>query len=165
MLCLLWLMFVYLVYEIAISIWISLNYLLTTFRWERSMSLPLDSDTSEDSLSDSKIGRRMDLALCKSSNYFSSFIVDSIFICWLFYIGTAADDIRKVLTLVLVRFVNCLKWWRFVRRFNWSNVLVYVTITIIISVIYKLSKAIQGTSSMYKYFLIISQVTRTTNIF
>ncbi|CAH0691668.1 unnamed protein product [Spodoptera exigua] len=32
-------------------------------RWERSMSLPLDSDTSEDSLGDSKIGRRMDLAL------------------------------------------------------------------------------------------------------
>lgn len=30
------------------------------------MSLPLDSDTSEDSLGDSKIGRRMDLALCKS---------------------------------------------------------------------------------------------------
>lgn len=29
------------------------------------MSLPLDSDTSEDSFSDSKIGRRMDLALCK----------------------------------------------------------------------------------------------------
>jgi hypothetical protein len=36
------------------------------FRWERSMSLPLDSDTSEDSFGDSKIGRRMDLALCKS---------------------------------------------------------------------------------------------------
>ncbi|XP_045498670.1 calmodulin-binding transcription activator 2 isoform X2 [Colias croceus] len=32
-------------------------------RWERSMSLPLDSDTSEDSLGDMKIGRRMDLAL------------------------------------------------------------------------------------------------------
>ncbi|XP_026734772.1 calmodulin-binding transcription activator 2 isoform X1 [Trichoplusia ni] len=32
-------------------------------RWERSMSLPLDSDNSEDSLGDSKIGRRMDLAL------------------------------------------------------------------------------------------------------
>ncbi|CAH2258532.1 jg12370 [Pararge aegeria aegeria] len=32
-------------------------------RWERSMSLPLDSDTSEDSLGDSKNGRRMDLAL------------------------------------------------------------------------------------------------------
>ncbi|XP_073956968.1 calmodulin-binding transcription activator isoform X5 [Choristoneura fumiferana] len=32
-------------------------------RWERSMSLPLDSDNSEDSLLDSKIGRRMDLAL------------------------------------------------------------------------------------------------------
>ncbi|KAG6449011.1 hypothetical protein O3G_MSEX005835 [Manduca sexta] len=32
-------------------------------RWERSMSLPLDSDTSEDSLGDSKTGRRMDLAL------------------------------------------------------------------------------------------------------
>lgn len=29
------------------------------------MSLPLDSDTSEDSFSDSKIGRRMDLALCE----------------------------------------------------------------------------------------------------
>ncbi|KAJ0176833.1 hypothetical protein K1T71_008012 [Dendrolimus kikuchii] len=35
----------------------------STARWERSMSLPLDSDTSEDSLGDSKIGRRMDLAL------------------------------------------------------------------------------------------------------
>ncbi|CAH0715811.1 unnamed protein product, partial [Brenthis ino] len=32
-------------------------------RWERSMSLPLDSDNSEDSLGDNKIGRRMDLAL------------------------------------------------------------------------------------------------------
>ncbi|XP_050350873.1 calmodulin-binding transcription activator 2 isoform X3 [Nymphalis io] len=32
-------------------------------RWERSMSLPLDSDNSEDSLGDSKMGRRMDLAL------------------------------------------------------------------------------------------------------
>ncbi|XP_041978792.1 calmodulin-binding transcription activator 2 isoform X1 [Aricia agestis] len=32
-------------------------------RWERSMSLPLDSDNSEDSLGESKIGRRMDLAL------------------------------------------------------------------------------------------------------
>ncbi|XP_049872951.1 calmodulin-binding transcription activator 2 isoform X2 [Pectinophora gossypiella] len=32
-------------------------------RWERSMSLPLDSDNSEDSLGDSKVGRRMDLAL------------------------------------------------------------------------------------------------------
>ena len=63
------------------------------FRWERSMSLPLDSDNSEDSLGDSKIGRRMDLALCKSLNHFASFIVDSFFICWLFYIGTAADDI------------------------------------------------------------------------
>uniref|UniRef100_A0A2H1VXZ5 SFRICE_013582 n=1 Tax=Spodoptera frugiperda TaxID=7108 RepID=A0A2H1VXZ5_SPOFR len=36
-------------------------------RWERSMSLPLDSDTSEDSLGDSKIGRRMDLALCETA--------------------------------------------------------------------------------------------------
>ncbi|XP_061715669.1 calmodulin-binding transcription activator 2 isoform X2 [Cydia pomonella] len=35
----------------------------STARWERSMSLPLDSDNSEDSLLDSKIGRRMDLAL------------------------------------------------------------------------------------------------------
>ncbi|CAF4917806.1 unnamed protein product [Pieris macdunnoughi] len=35
----------------------------TSLRWERSMSLPLDSDTSEDSLGDMKIGRRMDLAL------------------------------------------------------------------------------------------------------
>ncbi|GBP61344.1 Calmodulin-binding transcription activator 2 [Eumeta japonica] len=34
-----------------------------TARWERSMSLPLDSDTSEDSFGDTKIGRRMDLAL------------------------------------------------------------------------------------------------------
>ncbi|KAL4708004.1 hypothetical protein ACJJTC_010620 [Scirpophaga incertulas] len=34
-----------------------------TARWERSMSLPLDSDNSEDSLGDSKNGRRMDLAL------------------------------------------------------------------------------------------------------
>lgn len=65
------------------------------YRWERSMSLPLDSDTSEDSLGDSKIGRRMDLALCKSLNHFASFIVDSFFICWLFYIGTAADDIWR----------------------------------------------------------------------
>ncbi|XP_037868467.1 calmodulin-binding transcription activator 2 isoform X2 [Bombyx mori] len=32
-------------------------------RWERSTSLPLDSDNSEDSLGDAKIGRRMDLAL------------------------------------------------------------------------------------------------------
>ncbi|XP_053610040.1 calmodulin-binding transcription activator 2 isoform X2 [Plodia interpunctella] len=36
-------------------------------RWERSMSLPLDSDNSEDSLGDSKIGRRMDLALCETA--------------------------------------------------------------------------------------------------
>ncbi|XP_075977687.1 calmodulin-binding transcription activator isoform X8 [Anticarsia gemmatalis] len=36
-------------------------------RWERSMSLPLDSDTSEDSLGDSKHGRRMDLALCETA--------------------------------------------------------------------------------------------------
>ncbi|XP_037971096.2 calmodulin-binding transcription activator 2 isoform X4 [Plutella xylostella] len=36
-------------------------------RWERSMSLPLDSDTSEDSFGDSKIGRRMDLALCETA--------------------------------------------------------------------------------------------------
>ncbi|XP_052757740.1 calmodulin-binding transcription activator 2 isoform X2 [Galleria mellonella] len=36
-------------------------------RWERSMSLPLDSDTSEDSIGDSKIGRRMDLALCETA--------------------------------------------------------------------------------------------------
>ncbi|CAH2048201.1 unnamed protein product, partial [Iphiclides podalirius] len=36
-------------------------------RWERSMSLPLDSDTSEDSLGDSKVGRRMDLALCETA--------------------------------------------------------------------------------------------------
>ncbi|CAK1579930.1 unnamed protein product [Parnassius mnemosyne] len=36
-------------------------------RWERSMSLPLDSDTSEDSLGDTKIGRRMDLALCETA--------------------------------------------------------------------------------------------------
>ncbi|KAM3962646.1 calmodulin-binding transcription activator [Aphomia sociella] len=36
-------------------------------RWERSMSLPLDSDTSEDSLGDPKIGRRMDLALCETA--------------------------------------------------------------------------------------------------
>ncbi|XP_038210004.1 calmodulin-binding transcription activator 2 isoform X2 [Zerene cesonia] len=35
----------------------------SSLRWERSMSLPLDSDTSEDSLGDMKIGRRMDLAL------------------------------------------------------------------------------------------------------
>ncbi|CAH0398498.1 unnamed protein product [Chilo suppressalis] len=37
-------------------------------RWERSMSLPLDSDNSEDSLGDSKIGRRMDLALCETAS-------------------------------------------------------------------------------------------------
>ncbi|CAB3236556.1 unnamed protein product [Arctia plantaginis] len=36
-------------------------------RWERSMSLPLDSDTSEDSFGDTKIGRRMDLALCETA--------------------------------------------------------------------------------------------------
>ncbi|CAD0201519.1 unnamed protein product [Chrysodeixis includens] len=36
-------------------------------RWERSMSLPLDSDNSEDSLGDTKIGRRMDLALCETA--------------------------------------------------------------------------------------------------
>ncbi|XP_072948624.1 calmodulin-binding transcription activator 2 [Epargyreus clarus] len=36
-------------------------------RWERSMSLPLDSDTSEDSLGDGKLGRRMDLALCETA--------------------------------------------------------------------------------------------------
>ncbi|KAJ8721840.1 hypothetical protein PYW08_004242 [Mythimna loreyi] len=36
-------------------------------RWERSMSLPLDSDNSEDSIGDSKIGRRMDLALCETA--------------------------------------------------------------------------------------------------
>ncbi|KAJ2948886.1 hypothetical protein O0L34_g5815 [Tuta absoluta] len=36
---------------------------ISTARWERSMSLPLDSDNSEDSLGDSKLGgRRMDFA-------------------------------------------------------------------------------------------------------
>lgn len=29
------------------------------------MSLPLDSDASEDSFGDAKFGRKMDLALCK----------------------------------------------------------------------------------------------------
>ncbi|XP_050675718.1 calmodulin-binding transcription activator 1 [Leptidea sinapis] len=37
----------------------------SSLRWERSMSLPLDSDNSEDSLGDIKSGRRMDLALYK----------------------------------------------------------------------------------------------------
>ncbi|XP_013164317.1 PREDICTED: calmodulin-binding transcription activator 2 isoform X1 [Papilio xuthus] len=36
-------------------------------RWERSMSLPLDSDTSEDSLGEPKLGKRMDLALCETA--------------------------------------------------------------------------------------------------
>lgn len=46
------------------------------------MSLPLDSDNSEDSLGDSKIGRRMDLALCKSTAQAKRiFIESSIFIC------------------------------------------------------------------------------------